>query len=52
MDEEINNNSWEGLQANLHPELIRSLTRNGFINTMPVQEAAVPLMVKNYDLAV
>ena len=51
MKEEINN-GWEDLQIELRPELIQSLKNNDFKTTMPVQQAAIPLLLKNYDLAV
>ena len=46
------NNGWEDLQVQLNPALIHSLKYNEFRTTMPVQEAAIPLLLKNYDLAV
>ena len=46
------NNGWEDLQVELRPELVHALKNNQFKTTMPVQEAAIPLLLKNYDLAV
>lgn len=43
---------WNQLQYDLQPALVKALHTMGFTKMMPVQKAAIPLMMKNYDLAV
>lgn len=43
---------WSALDYKLRPELLKALTAFNFTHMMPVQKAAIPLMMKNYDLAV
>ena len=43
---------WKNIQVELRPEILTTLQRNNFTSMFPVQEAAIPLLLKNYDLAV
>ena len=43
---------WKNIQVELRPEILTTLQRNNFTTMFPVQEAAIPLLLKNYDLAV
>jgi len=44
---------WSKLETKVHPEIIKAIRENfGFEYMMPVQKAAIPLFLKNYDLAV
>ena len=43
---------WDQLDYHLHPTLVKALHAMSFTRIMPVQKAAIPLMMKNYDLAV
>ena len=43
---------WSELQVQIREEILSSLLANNFKAMFPVQEAAIPLLLKNYDLAV
>ena len=43
---------WEQLEYKLHKEVVEALQKMNFTRMMPVQKAAIPLMMRNYDLAV
>jgi len=47
------NEKWDALEPRLFPELEQSVSKAlGFEYMMPVQKAAIPLFIKNHDLAV
>ena len=44
---------WEQLEAPLNPKIVTAIQKGlNFFTMMPVQKVTIPLLIKNYDVAI